>query len=1250
VYDDNGWVLSETNALNEQTVRTYDANGNELSVTDPLNRKTEYVVDPRGNINQEKDPMGAITQRSWGLYNQMYTETDALNRLLVTNTYARNLLSGTETAYMSSTKDALGNVTQTPVDICGSTCPNTGNLKGIIDPLGNRTSFTYDRYGNVTGETDALGNVTARTYDSMGRLLQESRTRLVDGVAQTLTTKNTYDAKGQLIQVEHPDGSLTKTTYDAIGKVTAETDANNRTTRYEYDSTGRQTAMIYADNTRETTIYDPEGNEISKTDRAGRTTKMVYDAANRLVETIYPDQTPTDDADNPRTKSVYDKAGQLIASINERNQRTEYEYDLAGRQTKTTDALGNVTTHAYDLSGRRLSSTDALGRTIKFTYDLAGKLTETIYPDPISEDADETNNPRTKMEYDAAGRKIAELDELGRKTTFQYDGLSRLIGVTLAAHTATPFTTTYAYDEQGNKTTQTDALGRVTAWTYDKNGRNLTRKLPLGQTESFAYNTAGERTQHTTFNNEVMSYTYDGLGRIASINFPGATTRTFTYNTAGQISEINDKGSIYRFAYDERDRLIEATDSENRKIGYQYDAAGNRTQLASPGMTVAYSYDELNRLSEVVANLVGQAANQRSLYAYDAVGNRQSQTNANRSTVAYQYDRRNRLSNLAHKTAAGALMLGMAYTVDASGLRTNIVETKQNGATTTQTRSAGYQYDALKRLTQSTITGATAAQNLTEVFIYDKVGNRLTRNCTGQLRTCANGLNTSTTVAAVSTTNTYDANDRLTKEVWGINQSGTFDYAYDNAGNLLSKKQSTTTLATYTWDAENHLTQAVMTPTGTSGNKTTTRYAYDANGIRRASEVIAQTVGAGASITKTKTNFLIDPNQAYAQVLEDWTAKATLLGATEPTTLPEQSLQNSYVFGDDLIAEARYAALTGTQTPRDLNDGGNDINARIGAITGNSALHYDGLGSTRLLTTISLDGNGAQLPGSGDATDQYAYTGFGESDIASTTGVTENAYRFTGEAYDNNLSWYNHRARWMNPAQGRFIGMDVFDGRKTQPSTLHKYAYSDSDPANRIDPSGHMTTMDVLAGPSMISNLSTIALPSLVQAVTRVSVRLLLAFGTAALGGSSTVVSNARAKEEARATLRDLVIAKAIARSRNSQTLYHYTDPAAAMEIMATQELKCTPTYRGNIGGGVTYPAGAYATDIEPWNPFTTQRMLGNYFFGGNQHRNLTWFAALDGEEFNPVYGGTNTWVRECIAGEFVPVDVYYIGPSLLDP
>ncbi len=47
-----------------------------------------------------------------------------------------------------------------------------------------------------------------------------------------------------------------------------------------------------------------------------------------------------------------------------------------------------------------------------------------------------------------------------------------------------------------------------------------------------------------------------------------------------------------------------------------------------------------------------------------------------------------------------------------------------------------------------------------------------------------------------------------------------------------------------------------------------------------------------------------------------------------------------------------------------------------------------------------------------------------------------------------------HRARWMDPRVGRFVGMDPHRGVISDPPTLHRYLYAGADPVNRIDPSG----------------------------------------------------------------------------------------------------------------------------------------------------------------------------------------------------
>ena len=73
----------------------------------------------------------------------------------------------------------------------------------------------------------------------------------------------------------------------------------------------------------------------------------------------------------------------------------------------------------------------------------------------------------------------------------------------------------------------------------------------------------------------------------------------------------------------------------------------------------------------------------------------------------------------------------------------------------------------------------------------------------------------------------------------------------------------------------------------------------------------------------------------------------------------------------------------------------------------------DGQGSTRALTNSS-----------GTITDTYSYTAFGE--LFNQTGSTTNSYLYTGQQYDSLTSLYSLRARYYNPALGRFLSQDTY--------------------------------------------------------------------------------------------------------------------------------------------------------------------------------------------------------------------------------
>jgi RHS repeat-associated protein len=182
--------------------------------------------------------------------------------------------------------------------------------------------------------------------------------------------------------------------------------------------------------------------------------------------------------------------------------------------------------------------------------------------------------------------------------------------------------------------------------------------------------------------------------------------------------------------------------------------------------------------------------------------------------------------------------------------------------------------------------------------------------------------------------------------------------------------------------------------------------AYDADGNR------VQTRVTPATGPPTVTDLLVDTSGPLAHVV----AETDATGA----------LRAYYVRGDDDLLAVMRPDLAGP--------GG--WSTRF--------YHADALGSVRRLTDES-----------GSVTDTYEYTAFGE--LLAHTGTDAQPYAFAGEPLDPNIGFQYHRARWMDPRTGRFLGMDPFPGSPFDPVSLHRYLYANADPANHVDPTGQFS-------------------------------------------------------------------------------------------------------------------------------------------------------------------------------------------------
>ena len=76
----------------------------------------------------------------------------------------------------------------------------------------------------------------------------------------------------------------------------------------------------------------------------------------------------------------------------------------------------------------------------------------------------------------------------------------------------------------------------------------------------------------------------------------------------------------------------------------------------------------------------------------------------------------------------------------------------------------------------------------------------------------------------------------------------------------------------------------------------------------------------------------------------------------------------------------------------------------------------------------------------------------------------DNAFRYCGEYYDSESGTIYLRARYYDPAIGRFISRDSVTGENTDPLSLNLYTYCHNNPIIGIDPSGHIFNILIGAG------------------------------------------------------------------------------------------------------------------------------------------------------------------------------------------
>lgn len=783
--------LTFDSTLSQFTITSSDGTGRTFDHSGLLSA----TFDRNGNgISLTRDTSGRVT-----------TVTDAGGRQ-ITLSYG----DPDNSSLVTAVQDSIGT-------IASYSYGSSGELLSVSYPDGSGAKYAYDSNLLMTSATDLQAKILeTHTYDSSRRGLTSARAGGVDQVTLSYTTGapqltdsegnvttygyQTIGRKNFVTSVNGPRcsscGSAGTATfvYDGSGNHTSRTDALNRTINYTYDSNGNvlsQSQTVGGSTVTWSYTYNAFGEVLTATDPLQHTTTSTYDTKGNLLTRTTP--SPGGKTAGSKTSYLYDSKGQPTQITDPLNNITKLAYTPAGLVSSVTDPLLKITSYTYDNRGNRTSVIDALNNQTTYQYDGRNRVTKITRPDLST----------MVYAYDIRGRRTSLTDENSKTTQFAYDDGDRLVSVTDADNGITQF----SYDTENNLTSITDALLSTTSFAYDSQRRLTQTTFPSTKTESYAYDAVGNLTSKTDRKLQTISYTYDELNRLTHKSYPDSTTISYTYDSASRLVQVQDPSGTYAFAYDNMDRLTQASTvysvlpAKTFSVSYAYDAGSNRTGLTDPnGGSIAYSYDALNRLTTL------KDFNRNSFtFGYDALSRKTSLARPNKVNTSYSYDALSNLVSVLHQNGT-TIVDGATYVYDLAGNRASTTN-RLNGIV------SSYSYDNVYKMT-ATAQGAST----TESYGYDAVGNRLS------------SLNVPSY--------TYNTSNELLS-------AGSAAYTYDDNGNTLTKADSTGT-TTYSWDFENRLT-AVRLPSGTTVNfkydplgrriqKNTSLYIYDHSNLIQESD------------------------------------------------------------------------------------------------------------------------------------------------------------------------------------------------------------------------------------------------------------------------------------------------------------------------------------------------------------------------------------------------------------------------------
>lgn len=465
-----------------------------------------------------------------------------------------------------------------------------GRVSQITNPIATSLGLSYDAAGRLSRTSFVDGSALSLAFDANGNT---TRVTPPGGQAHTFA----FTPGDRLASYTAPAANTSTFAYDDDGLAASTTLADGRVVSISRDSAGRPSAMNAA-GTAFAWTYDATTGQLTQVSRAGEQVAFRYNGA-LLSEEAWSGEV------SGRVTRTYGAGDMWLSSEAVNGARIDYRYDddglvtyaggmtlqrdfatglITGTQlasasdTWTHDAFGqpltyrsHVSTAQFDFDlvrdalGRVTSRTETvLGATHAFTYqyDLRGRLT----------DVTRDGAPAGHYTYDANGNRLTSDGAFAA-----YDSEDRLVSAGDA---------TYEHNTAGERTKLTRA-GQTTSYAYDALGQLIGVTLPDGRAIEYVLDGHSRRVGKKVGGALTRGFLYrDSLRPVAERDASGAIVSRFIYASKPQVPDAMVRGgTTYRILSDSVGSVRVVVDAQTGAVAQEleYDAWGRVLRDTNPG-------------------------------------------------------------------------------------------------------------------------------------------------------------------------------------------------------------------------------------------------------------------------------------------------------------------------------------------------------------------------------------------------------------------------------------------------------------------------------------------------------------------------------------------------------------------------------------------------------------------------------------------------------------------------------------------